>query len=1069
MPKIDSIKKTLVLGSGPIIIGQAAEFDYSGTQACQALKEEGIEVVLINSNPATIMTDKEIADKIYIEPLTLEFIEKIIEKERPDSLLAGMGGQTGLNLAVELYESGILDKYGVKVIGTSVESIKKGEDRDIFREVMKEINQPVIESDIVTTLEDGLAYANKIGYPLVVRPAYTLGGTGGGIAENEEELKEILVHGLQLSPVSQVLLEKSIKGWKEIEYEVMRDSIGNSIVICNMENVDPVGVHTGDSIVVAPTQTLSAKECAMLKKASLDILNAVEVQGGCNVQFALNPDSFEYAVIEINPRVSRSSALASKATGYPIAKVSAKIALGYTLDEIENAVTKKTKACFEPSVDYVVAKIPKWPFDKFKKADKRLGTKMMATGEIMSIGSNFEAAILKGIRSLEIGKYSLVHAPSEQRSLEELKARVVVPDDERLFDIAEMIRRGYKVEMIEQITKMDKWFLDRFKWIVEQEEKLKGMKIEDLTKEYLLELKKKGFSDKGISDLMKINPEQLYELRMLYNIKPAYKMVDTCAGEVDALSPYYYSTYEEYDEATVSDKKKVIVLGSGPIRIGQGIEFDYCSVHCVKSLRKQGIETIIINNNPETVSTDFDTSDKLYFEPLTEEEVLNIIEKENPDGVILQFGGQTAIKLAKFLHEKNIPILGTDFEDIDAAEDREKFDELLERLDINRPKGRGVWTVEEGLEAAHNLGFPVLVRPSYVLGGQGMEITYDEARLVQYLEAAFERDSKNPVLIDKYLTGREIEVDAICDKEDILIPGIMEHLERAGVHSGDSITMYPSQNISDRIKEKILDYTKKIALDLNVIGMVNIQFIEFQNELYIIEVNPRASRTVPYISKVSGVPIVDLATKCMLGAKLKDLGYGTGVYKTPDIVSVKVPVFSMAKLAQVEVSLGPEMKSTGEVLGVGANLEEALYKGFLAAGKGIADERGCVLATINNHDKEEFIEIAKDMKELGYTFMATEGTAKALRENGIEVETVNRVEEARPNILDAIRNKQVDMVINTPTKGNDSNRDGFKIRRTAIEFSTEVMTSLDTLKAMVDVKKQHIDKDTLKVYNISEI
>ena len=1069
MPKIDSIKKTLVLGSGPIIIGQAAEFDYSGTQACQALKEEGIEVVLINSNPATIMTDKEIADKIYIEPLTLEFIEKIIEKERPDSLLAGMGGQTGLNLAVELYESGILDKYGVKVIGTSVESIKKGEDRDIFREVMREINQPVIESDIVTTLEDGLAYANKIGYPLVVRPAYTLGGTGGGIAENEEELKEILVHGLQLSPVSQVLLEKSIKGWKEIEYEVMRDSIGNSIVICNMENVDPVGVHTGDSIVVAPTQTLSAKECAMLKKASLDILNAVEVQGGCNVQFALNPDSFEYAVIEINPRVSRSSALASKATGYPIAKVSAKIALGYTLDEIENAVTKKTKACFEPSVDYVVAKIPKWPFDKFKKADKRLGTKMMATGEIMSIGSNFEAAILKGIRSLEIGKYSLVHAPSEQRSLEELKARVVVPDDERLFDIAEMIRRGYKVEMIEQITKMDKWFLDRFKWIVEQEEKLKGMKIEDLTKEYLLELKKKGFSDKGISDLMKINPEQLYELRMLYNIKPAYKMVDTCAGEVDALSPYYYSTYEEYDEATVSDKKKVIVLGSGPIRIGQGIEFDYCSVHCVKSLRKQGIETIIINNNPETVSTDFDTSDKLYFEPLTEEEVLNIIEKENPDGVILQFGGQTAIKLAKFLHEKNIPILGTDFEDIDAAEDREKFDELLERLDINRPKGRGVWTVEEGLEVAHNLGFPVLVRPSYVLGGQGMEITYDEARLVQYLEAAFERDSKNPVLIDKYLTGREIEVDAICDKEDILIPGIMEHLERAGVHSGDSITMYPSQNISDKIKEKILDYTKKIALDLNVIGMVNIQFIEFQNELYIIEVNPRASRTVPYISKVSGVPIVDLATKCMLGAKLKDLGYGTGVYKTPDIVSVKVPVFSMAKLAQVEVSLGPEMKSTGEVLGVGANLEEALYKGFLAAGKGIADERGCVLATINNHDKEEFIEIAKDMKDLGYTFMATEGTAKALRENGIEVETVNRVEEARPNILDAIRNKQVDMVINTPTKGNDSNRDGFKIRRTAIEFSTEVMTSLDTLKAMVDVKKQHIDKDTLKVYNISEI
>ncbi|HFL2397284.1 TPA: carbamoyl-phosphate synthase large subunit, partial [Clostridioides difficile] len=1020
MPKLDSIKKTLVLGSGPIIIGQAAEFDYSGTQACQSLKEEGIEVVLINSNPATIMTDKEVADKIYIEPLTIEFIEKIIEKERPDSLLAGMGGQTGLNLAVELYEKGILDKYGVKIIGTSVESIKKGEDRDIFREVMKEINQPVIVSDIVTDLQAGLDYALTIGYPVVVRPAYTLGGTGGGIADNEEELREILSHGLQLSPVGQVLIEKSIKGWKEIEYEVIRDSKGNCIVVCNMENIDPVGVHTGDSIVVAPTQTLSNKECAMLKKASLDILNAVEVQGGCNVQFALNPHSFEYAVIEINPRVSRSSALASKATGYPIAKVSSKIALGYTLDEIENAVTKKTYACFEPTIDYVVAKIPKWPFDKFKKANRKLGTKMMATGEIMSIGSNFEAAILKGIRSLETGKYSLVHTPSEERSIEELKKRVVVPDDERLFDLAEMIRRGYKVEMIEQITGIDKWFINKFKWIVEQEEKLKVMKIEDLTKDYLLELKKKGFSDKGISDLMKISPEKLYELRSLYNIKPAYKMVDTCAGEIDAISPYYYSTYEQYDEVVVSDKKKVIVLGSGPIRIGQGIEFDYCSVHCVKSLRKMDIETIIINNNPETVSTDFDTSDKLYFEPLTEEEVLSIIEKEKPEGVILQFGGQTAIKLAKFLHEKNIPILGTDFDDIDAAEDREKFDDLLERLDINRPKGKGVWSLNEGIEVANELGYPVLVRPSYVLGGQGMEITYNEEKLSQYLQDAFDRDHKNPVLIDKYLTGREIEVDAICDKEDILIPGIMEHLERAGVHSGDSTTMYPSQNISDEIKEKIVEYTKKIALDLNVLGMVNIQFIEFQNELYIIEVNPRASRTVPYISKVSGVPIVDLATKCMLGAKLKDLGYGTGVYKEPKLVSVKVPVFSMSKLSKVEVSLGPEMKSTGEVLGVGENLEEALYKGFLAAGRHMSDERGVVLATVNNHDKDEFIEIAKDMKELGYTFVATEGTANSLRENGIEADIVNRVEESRPNILDAIRNKQVDIVINTPTKGNDS-------------------------------------------------
>ena len=1068
MPKIDSIKKTLVLGSGPIIIGQAAEFDYSGTQACQALKEEGIEVVLVNSNPATIMTDKEVADKIYIEPLTIEFIEKIIEKERPDSLLAGMGGQTGLNLAVELHDAGILDKYGVKIIGTSVESIKKGEDRDTFREVMRQINQPVVVSDIVTNLEDGLEFAGKIGYPVVVRPAYTLGGTGGGIAETVEELTEILTQGLQLSPVSQVLLEKSIKGWKEIEYEVIRDGNGNCITVCNMENIDPVGVHTGDSIVVAPSQTLSDKEYQMLRKASIDIINAIEVKGGCNVQIALNPDSLEYAIIEINPRVSRSSALASKATGYPIAKVAAKIALGYTLDEIENAVTKKTYACFEPTLDYVVVKIPKWPFDKFKQANRKLGTKMMATGEIMSIGSNFEAAILKGIRSLEIGKYSLVHAPSEEKSIEELKKSIVVPDDERLFDLAEMIRRGYKVEMIEQITGVDKWFINKFKWIVEQEEKLKGMKIEDLNKEYLLELKKKGFSDKGIADLMKISPERLCELRKLYKIKPAYKMVDTCGGEFDALSPYYYSTYEQYDEVEISDKKKVVVLGSGPIRIGQGIEFDYCSVHCVKSLRNMGIETIIVNNNPETVSTDFDTSDKLYFEPLTEEEVLNIIEKENPDGVILQFGGQTAIKLAKFLHEKNIKILGTDFEDIDVAEDREKFEELLEKLDINRPKGKAIWSVKEGIKEAEKLGYPVLVRPSYVLGGQGMEITYDEAKLSKYLESAFLRDSKNPVLIDKYLTGREIEVDAICDGKDILIPGIMEHLERAGVHSGDSITMYPSQNVTDEIKAKILDYTKKIALELNVLGMVNIQFIEFQNELYVIEVNPRASRTVPYISKVSNVPIVDLATRCMLGEKLADLGYGTGVYKEPKLVSVKVPVFSMSKLARVDVSLGPEMKSTGEVLGVGENLEEALYKGFLAAGKTMSDKRGVVLATINNYDKEEFIEIARDMKELGYTFVATEGTAKTLKDNGIDADIVNRVEEARPNILDAIRNKQVDIVINTPTKGNDSTRDGFKIRRTATEFSTEVMTSLDTLKALVEVKKKEIKDAGLEVYNIAE-
>ena len=1068
MPRIDSIKKTLVLGSGPIIIGQAAEFDYSGTQACEALKEEGVEVVLINSNPATIMTDKEVAHKIYIEPLTIEAIEKVIEKERPDSLLAGMGGQTALNLAVELSDAGILDKYGVQVIGTSIESIKKGEDRDEFREMMKSINQPVIESDIVTNLEDGIIYAEKIGYPVIIRPAYTLGGTGGGIAENREELVEILTHGLQLSPVTQVLIEKSIKGWKEIEYEVMRDGNGNCITVCNMENVDPVGVHTGDSIVVAPSQTLSDKEYQLLRSASIDIINAIEVKGGCNVQIALHPHRLEYAIIEINPRVSRSSALASKATGYPIAKVAAKIALGYTLDEIQNAVTKKTKACFEPTLDYVVVKIPKWPFDKFKQANRRLGTKMMATGEIMSIGSNFEAALLKGIRSLEIGKYSLIHKPSEQRTIEELKERVVMPDDERLFDLAEMIRRGYSIDMIEKITGVDKWFLYRIDWIVKQEEKLKTMQIEDLSKDYLRTLKKKGFSDKGIADLMGISPEKVYELRSLYNINAAYKMVDTCGGEFDALSPYYYSTYEEYDEVVVSDKRKIVVLGSGPIRIGQGIEFDYCSVHCIKALRRLGIETIIVNNNPETVSTDFDTSDKLYFEPLTEEEVLNIIEKEKPEGVILQFGGQTAIKLAKFLDEKNIPILGTDFADIDAAEDREKFDELLEKLNINRPKGIAVWSTEEGIKHASEIGYPVLVRPSYVLGGQGMEITYNETKLKAYLDSAFERDHKNPVLIDKYLVGREIEVDAICDKEDILIPGIMEHLERAGVHSGDSITMYPSQNISDEIKEKILDYTKRISLELNVLGMVNIQFIEYKGELYIIEVNPRASRTVPYISKVSGVPIVDLATKCMLGAKLKDLGYGTGIYKTPDLIAVKVPVFSMSKLAKVDVSLGPEMKSTGEVLGVGETLEEALYKGFTASGRKMTNDTGVVLATVNDQDKEEFLEIAKEMKKVGYTFLATEGTALYLRNNGIEATVVNKIREARPNLLDVITNNQVDMVINTPTKGNDATRDGFKIRRLATEYSIDVMTSLDTLKALVKVNQKHIDKDQLKVYNLAD-
>ena len=1067
MPLNKDIKKVLVIGSGPIVIGQAAEFDYSGTQACEALKEEGREVVLINSNPATIMTDKEVADKVYLEPLTLEFVEKVIAKERPDSLLAGMGGQTGLNLAVELYDSGILDKYNVKVIGTSIESIKEGEDRELFRDMMNRIDEPVIKSEIVTDMETGFRVAEEIGYPVIVRPAYTLGGTGGGIAANREELAVILESGLQLSSIGQVLLEKSVKGWKEIEYEVMRDSAGNCITVCNMENIDPVGIHTGDSIVVAPSQTLSDKEYQMLRTASINIINAVGIEGGCNVQFALNPNSFEYAVIEINPRVSRSSALASKATGYPIAKLAAKIALGYRLDEIKNAVTQKTYACFEPALDYVVCKIPKWPFDKFFGADRELGTKMMATGEVMAIGANLEQALLKGIRSLEIGKYSLEHKKFRELSMAELKERVVSPDDERIFALAEMLRREYRIDKIAKITGIDTFFIEKFKWIVDEEQRLKLSKIEDLDKEWLLELKKKGFSDKAIADMLRVSPDDVYRLRDIWNIKPSYKMVDTCAGEFEALSPYYYSTYEEYDEVEVSDKKKVIVIGSGPIRIGQGIEFDYASVHCVLALKKMGIETIIVNNNPETVSTDFNISDKLYFEPLTEEDVLNIVEKENPDGVILQFGGQTAIKLANFLKEKNIPTLGTTADQIDMAEDREKFDELLERLGISRPKGKGVWSVEEGLEEGRRLGFPVLVRPSYVIGGQGMEITHDEEELVYYLENAFAKDKKNPILIDKYLMGREIEVDAISDGEDILIPGIMEHLERAGVHSGDSVTMYPTQNVSDDIKAKILEYTKKLALAIGIKGMINIQFIEFEGQLYVIEVNPRASRTVPYISKVSKVPIVDLATKIMLGAKLKDLGYGTDIYKEPEYVAVKVPVFSTQKLPNVEVSLGPEMKSTGEVLGVGKNVKEALYKGFIAAG--MLPGKGDILATINKHDKAEFLPMAVELSKLGYNFIATEGTYNLLKEAGVNTRMVNRIEEESPNILDIINNQEVDLVVNTPTKANDSKRDGFIMRRAAVERNIGVITALDTFRAIVEVKSEGLESNKdLEVYNIAE-
>ena len=1072
MPKDNTIKKVLVIGSGPIVIGQAAEFDYSGTQAVKALKEEGIEVVLVNSNPATIMTDRDMADYTYIEPLTVDFIEKIIAKERPDSIIAGMGGQTGLNLSCELYDKGILNKYNVRVIGTSIESIKEGEDRDSFKKLMERTNQPIIVSDIVTTVDEAVGFAEKIGYPVIIRPAYTLGGTGGGIAEDEDQLREIATQGIHLSRVGQVLVERSIKGWKEIEFEVMRDSAGNCITVCSMENVDPVGVHTGDSIVVAPAQTLCDKEYQMLRTAAINIIDSIEIEGGCNVQFALDPNSFNYAVIEINPRVSRSSALASKATGYPIAKVAAKIALGYRLDEIKNAVTKKNYACFEPTIDYVVCKIPKWPFDKFTSAKRNLGTKMMATGEVMSIGNSFESALLKGVRSLEIGQYTLERKFSKSKSLDELKKRVVVPDDERLFDLAEMLRRGYRVEKVCEITGMDKFFVHKIKRIVDMEEYLKSLTIDDLDEDILRQYKKLGFSDKGISDLIdgETTPPDIYKLRKKYGVLPVYKMVDTCAGEFEAVTPYYYSTYDEYDEVIVSDRKKVIVIGSGPIRIGQGIEFDYCSVHSILALKKSGVETIIINNNPETVSTDFDTSDKLYFEPLTEEDVLNIVEKEKPDGIILQFGGQTAIKLAKFFREMNLPIYGTKPEQIDAAEDREKFDELLERLDIKRPKGKGIWSVQEGVEVAANLGYPVFVRPSYVLGGQGMEITYEEKQLKKYLKDAFIKDSKNPVLIDRYLLGREIEVDAICDGTDVVIPGIMEHLERAGVHSGDSISIYPPQHISSAIKEKIMTVTKKVSIALEVIGMINIQFIEFQNELYIIEVNPRSSRTVPYISKVTNVPIIDIATQIMLGAKLKDLGYETGICPEPEIICIKVPVFSTEKLPEVEVSLGPEMRSTGEVLGVGKTMVEALFKGFRAANIVVPKKNGTALVTINPYDRLDFLPIAKRLSRLGYKFLATEGTAEYLLINGIEnVSVVRKINEGVPNVLDIIRSGMVDIVINTPNKGNNSVSDGFKMRRVAAESSVNLMTTLDTVNALLDVMESDITIDNASVISLGEV
>ncbi len=1067
MPKRQDVKKVLVIGSGPIIIGQAAEFDYAGTQACRALKEEGIEVVLVNSNPATIMTDTNIADKVYIEPLCLDVLKKIIIEEKPDSILPTLGGQTGLNLAMEIAETGFLEENGVKLLGTATEAIKMAEDRQDFKDTMERIGEPCIASEVVTTVEAALAFAEKIGYPVIVRPAYTLGGTGGGIADNVEQLTEIASNGLRLSRVTQVLIEKCIAGWKEIEYEVMRDGKGNVITVCNMENIDPVGVHTGDSIVVAPSQTLADKEYQMLRTASLKIISELGIEGGCNVQFALHPTSFEYGVIEVNPRVSRSSALASKATGYPIAKVATKIAIGYGLDEIKNAVTGKTYACFEPTLDYVVVKIPKWPFDKFVKAKRTLGTQMKATGEVMSISSSFEAALMKAIRSLELGLFTL-----EQEIYTKMETSVIMEklkdiNDERLFVIAEALRRDVTIEEICNITKIDEFFVYKFKQIVEMEEALKQCTLTSLTVEIIKSAKKMGFTDTVIAKLTGCERKDIYRRRKEIGICATYKMVDTCAAEFDAVTPYYYSTYDERCEVRESDKDKILVIGSGPIRIGQGIEFDYCSVHSVWALDEEGYETIIANNNPETVSTDFDTADRLYFEPLTYEDVENIVETEKPKGAIVQFGGQTAIKLTKALNEMGVKIYGTEPEYVDAAEDREKFDAILEEVGIPRPQGKTVYTLKEALEAANELQYPVLVRPSYVLGGQGMEIAYNDKDVEEFMEIINRVKQEHPILVDKYMMGKEIEVDAICDGEDILIPGIMEHLERAGVHSGDSISVYPTQTIDNKTKEVIIDYTRKLAKALHVVGLINIQYVLYNNALYVIEVNPRSSRTVPYISKVTGIPMVNLATKIMMGKKLKDFKYGTGLYKEADYVSVKVPVFSFEKLHDVDISLGPEMKSTGEVLGIAKTFPEALYKGITASGMKLPKQGGGILMTVRDTDKPELVTLAAEFEKLGFELYGTGKTANMLNKNGIATNAVKKIDDGSPNILDLIQSGKISMVINTATKGRKPERDGFKIRRKSVESSIPCITSLDTAKAVIGCLKLGRQISDMDVVNLS--
>ncbi len=1046
MPKNENIKKVLVIGSGPIVIGQAAEFDYAGTQACRSLKEEGVEVVLVNSNPATIMTDKEIADQVYIEPLTVPVLQEIIKKEKPDSVLPTLGGQAGLNLGMELAESGFLEEHGVKLIGTTAETIFKAEDRQAFKDTMEKIGEPCAASLVVHNVEDGIRFTNTIGYPVVLRPAYTLGGSGGGIARNEQELIDILTNGLRLSRVGEVLVERCIAGWKEIEYEVMRDAEGNCITVCNMENVDPVGVHTGDSIVVAPSQTLGDKEYQMLRTSALNIISELNITGGCNVQYALKPDSFEYCVIEVNPRVSRSSALASKATGYPIAKVAAKIALGYTLDEIKNAITGKTYASFEPMLDYCVVKIPRLPFDKFITAKRTLTTQMKATGEVMSICNNFEGALMKAIRSLEQHVDSLMEYGFDTLLDQELEEELKIVDDRRIFCIAEALRRGISAQHIHEITDIDIWFIDKLAILVEMEQ---ALQTKELTVELLKEAKRIEFPDSVIAKLTGKSETEIRQMRYENGITAVYKMVDTCAAEFEAQTPYYYSVYGGENESLgEKTKKRILVLGSGPIRIGQGIEFDYCSVHSTWAFKKEGFETIIINNNPETVSTDFDVADKLYFEPLTPEDVENIVNIEKPDGAVVQFGGQTAIKLTESLMKMGVPIYGTKAEDVDAAEDRELFDQILEQTKIPRAAGGTVFTAEEAKEVAGRLGYPVLVRPSYVLGGQGMKIAYNDQELEEFINIINRIAQDHPILVDKYLQGKEIEVDAVCDGTDILIPGIMEHIERTGVHSGDSISVYPAPTISEEMKETLVDYTKRLAQALHVVGLINIQFIVMDEEVYVIEVNPRSSRTVPYISKVTGIPIVDLATKVIIGNTLKGMGYPVGLAPEADYIAIKIPVFSFEKLRGAEISLGPEMKSTGECLGIAKNFDEALYKAFLGAGVTLPKYKQMIM-TVKDADKPEAVDVAKRFAALGYKIYATRSTAKYLNEHGVEALRVNKITQESPNVMDLILGHKIDLVIDTPTQGNgDKSRDGFLIRRNAIETGVYCITAMDTANAL---------------------